>query len=155
VKGRQHRPANTAAKCRAAPRHTLSVAIKIRRAGDTYLGTVGPPEVPSEWATDRPYGRDELRWKIEALGAHPVDVADAVHAADLIRDAVLKAFRDHGVAGEIRVVISHDEAVFVLSERVAAPLRGAGLDVELQRLLGVKVWVTTDSPGLSERAVTL
>jgi hypothetical protein len=35
------------------------------------------------WKTDRPYPRDELRWKIEALGVHPIDVADAFDQADI------------------------------------------------------------------------
>jgi hypothetical protein len=46
-----------------------------------------------------------------------------------------------------------DEAVFVLSSHTAAELRGAGLDAELQRLLGVKVWVATDSDAASGRTV--
>jgi hypothetical protein len=120
------------------------VSIQIYRAGDTYIGIVGPPEVPTAWSTERPYSREELHSKIESMGADPVDVADAFHAADLIRDAILRAFREHGVVGPIEVDLAHDEAVFVLSTRVAASLRGPGLDAELQHLLGKKVWVTTD-----------
>lgn len=119
-----------------------------------YHGTAGPPEVPRVWSTDRPYGRDELRWKIESLGAHPVDVADAVHAADLIRDRVLEAFQAHGVAAaDIQVAMSGDEAVFVLSSPAAAGLRGAGLRERLQDLLRLKVWVTTDSPQWAGKTV--
>jgi hypothetical protein len=44
-------------------------------------------------------------------------------------------------------------AVFVLSSHTAAELRDAGLDAELQRLLGVKVWVTTESDAAPGRTV--
>jgi hypothetical protein len=123
----------------------VSVAIRIYRAGDTYIGSAGPPELPSLWSTDRAYPREELRWKIESMGAHPVDVADAFHAADRIREAVLNAFREHGVTGQVAVALSHDEAVFVLATRVAAGIVGCGLNTELQRLVDKKVWVTTES----------
>jgi hypothetical protein len=86
--------------------HTCLVAIKILRAGDGYQGTVGPPEVSSQWSTDHPYGRDELRWKIESMGAHPIDAADPFPAADVRRDSALKASRDHGVTGDVRVAMS-------------------------------------------------
>jgi hypothetical protein len=43
---------------------------------------VGPPTTNQMWNTDRPYQRDELRWKIESLGVDPVDVADAFDQAD-------------------------------------------------------------------------
>jgi hypothetical protein len=132
--------------------HTCLVAIKILRAGDGYQGTVGPPEVSSQWSTDHPYGRDELRWKIESMGAHPIDAADAFPAADVRRDSALKAFRDHGVTGDVRVAMSLDEAVFVLSSHTAAHFRGAGLDAELQQLLGLKVCVTTESEVDPERS---
>ena len=118
--------------------------IRIYRTEDTYIGRAGPPELPSEWSTDRAYRRDELRWKIESMGAHPVDVADALYAADRVREAVLAAFRDHGVVGHIAVALAHDEAVFVLPTRIAAGLRGPGLEAELQRLLDKKVFVTTE-----------
>lgn len=109
--------------------------------------------VPDEWSTDRPYGRDELRWKIESMGVHPVDAADAVRAADVTRDAALQIFKAHGVEGEIRVASyeGHDEVVFVLPSGAAAAIRGHGLDSELQQLLGKKVWVTTEADGWSGR----
>ena len=58
------------------------MAIIVVRRGAEYTAEVTPPEVAEAWRTDRPYGRDELRWKIESLGAHPVDVADAFFQAD-------------------------------------------------------------------------
>jgi hypothetical protein len=87
------------------------------------------------------------------MGAHSVDAADAFHAADVRRESALQALRDHGVTGDVRVVMSLDEAVFVLSSHTSAQLRGAGLDAELQRLLGVKVWVTTESEADPGRVV--
>ena len=59
------------------------MAVTVTRTGDSYTAAVGPPEVAHEWVTDRPYGRDELRLRIEDLGVHPVDVADAFYQADL------------------------------------------------------------------------
>jgi len=58
------------------------VAVIVQRRGDEYTARVTPPEVAEPWETDRAYERDELRWKIEALGVHPVDVADALYQAD-------------------------------------------------------------------------
>ena len=58
------------------------MTIFVHRRGDTYIAQVDPPESKARWKTDRPYPRDELRWKIEALGVHPIDVADAFDAAD-------------------------------------------------------------------------
>ena len=133
------------------------MGIRIFRSGENYRGTVGPPEAAEEWATDRPYGRDELRWKLETMGVHPVDAADALHAADLTRDAIIQAFRDHGVTGEVQVASyeGHDEVLFVLSTRDAAPLHGPRIDVALQQLLGKKVAVTTESDSMSGRAEPL
>jgi hypothetical protein len=59
------------------------VAVIVQRRGDEYTARVGPPESDQVWETDRPYGRDELRWKIEQLGVHPIDVGDAFYQADL------------------------------------------------------------------------
>jgi hypothetical protein len=58
------------------------MTVFVHRRGDTYIAQVDPPESQAIWKTDRPYPRDELRWKIEALGVHPIDVADAFEAAD-------------------------------------------------------------------------
>jgi hypothetical protein len=57
--------------------------VTVRRQSDEYTATVSPPEISEIWKTDRPYPRDELRWKLEALGVHPIDVADAFHHADV------------------------------------------------------------------------
>jgi hypothetical protein len=119
------------------------VPIYIDRVGDGYRGRARPPEVDEEWFSDGWFPRDELRWKIESMGANPIDIADAFHAADVRRDATREAFRQHGVTDEIAVALAADEAVFVLSEAAAAHLRNPGLDAELQRLLGRKTWVVT------------
>ena len=58
------------------------MAVIVTRQGSEYTARVTPPEVSTAWDTDRPYQRDELRWKIESLGVHPVDVADAFYQAD-------------------------------------------------------------------------
>lgn len=58
------------------------MTIFVHRRGDTYIAQIDPPESKARWKTDRPYSRDELRWKIEALGVDPIDVADAFEAAD-------------------------------------------------------------------------
>jgi hypothetical protein len=58
------------------------VTVFVHRRGNGYIAQVEPPESKQIWKTDRPYPRDELRWKIEALGVHPIDVADAFEAAD-------------------------------------------------------------------------
>lgn len=58
------------------------MAVIVDRRGDEYTARVTPPEVTEPWETDRAYQRDELRWKIERLGVHPVDVADAFYQAD-------------------------------------------------------------------------
>jgi hypothetical protein len=58
------------------------VTIFVHRRGNGYIAQVDPPESKQIWKTDRPYPRDELRWKIEALGINPIDVADAFDAAD-------------------------------------------------------------------------
>lgn len=58
------------------------MTVIVHRRGDSYIAQVDPPESKAIWKTDRPYPRDELRWKIEALGVHPIDVADAFEAAD-------------------------------------------------------------------------
>lgn len=56
--------------------------VVIVRHGDAYTAQVGPPELDREWATERSYGRDELRRIVEDLGVHPIDVADAFDQAD-------------------------------------------------------------------------
>ena len=58
------------------------MTVFVHRRGDSYIAQVDPPESQAIWKTDRPYLRDELRWKIEALGVNPIDVADAFEAAD-------------------------------------------------------------------------
>ena len=58
------------------------MTVFVHRRGNSYIAQVDPPESKQIWKTDRPYPRDELRWKIEALGVHPIDVADAFEAAD-------------------------------------------------------------------------
>jgi hypothetical protein len=58
------------------------VTVFVHRRGNGYIAQVDPPESEQIWKTDRSYPRDELRWKIEALGVHPIDVADAFEAAD-------------------------------------------------------------------------
>ena len=58
------------------------MTVFVHRRGNGYIAQVDPPDSNQIWKTDRPYPRDELRWKIEALGVHPIDVADAFEAAD-------------------------------------------------------------------------
>jgi hypothetical protein len=64
------------------PRRGQTLAVIVHRQGDEYTAQVGPPETGEVLDTDRPYQRDELRWKIEALGVHPIDVGDAFDQAD-------------------------------------------------------------------------
>ncbi len=54
----------------------------VHRRGDEYTAQAGPPENIRMWSTERPYQRDELRWKIEALGVDPTEVAEAFEIAD-------------------------------------------------------------------------
>ena len=56
--------------------------VVVSRHGDEYTAKVTAPQVRETWETDRSYPRDELRRKIESLGVHPIDVADAFHQAD-------------------------------------------------------------------------
>ena len=59
------------------------MAVIVTRRGGEYMAQVTPPEITSEWKTDRPYSRDELRRMLESLGVHPIDVGDAFYQADL------------------------------------------------------------------------
>lgn len=56
-------------------------------------------------------------------------------------------FRAHGVTGGIKEVIprAQDEAVFLVTEDDAVATTDRDLALELQRLLGRKVWIVLDS----------
>lgn len=59
------------------------MVVLVWRDGDEYKAGGDAPQLDPAWESNEPLGRDELRWKIEALGVHPVDVADAFYQADL------------------------------------------------------------------------
>ena len=63
----------------------------VHRRGDEYTAQVGPPENTRMWSTERPYQRDELRWKIEALGVDPTEVFEAFEIADARAERGTKA----------------------------------------------------------------
>ena len=61
------------------------------------------------------------------------------------REEVVRLFRLHGVAGEIRQALDtgEDERVYVITSEQAATVDEAGLTRALMELLHRKVWVTT------------
>jgi hypothetical protein len=63
-----------------------------------------------------------------------------------LREMILKLFREHGVTGEVSQAVPEeaDEAVFVVTSKSATEIREGELTTSLMRLLGKKVWITTD-----------
>jgi len=59
------------------------MAMTIRKHGDgLYDVSVGPPDAPNHWRSNRPLTVHEVFAKLTDLGCHTTDISDALYAAD-------------------------------------------------------------------------